>query len=485
MKFTIQPDPNKVAEYVGYLQNCKSEAELTELISANPHVTTYYVSLSPAFRLKTKNSLEHYNNSIYFVSKSELLTRLSQDKKIPRWLQYEENLKEIEAGSYRDIHPVTAEFITTLHCNYRCEQCSYSEPKKMYNLWTDTNTNMFPGDVTINDTHMSESTMITAVDNLVKGGVRNILFTGGGEPFTNPKVTINGMRYAKKNGLRVGLYTNGSLLNDKLVSDILEISPLFIRISIYGSNKETFSKYTNQEQEIFDRVITNLKLLASTKHSTSSDTILGLSFLVHPITMEKLETFPEIFATRFTKEERGAINFCRFTPSVDYFGGQQQSEAEIRSAFAIIEDIIVPALNAYNIEAKPYYHRLNDLHLCKQYHKCRASGWYAEVAPNADLYLCCEKLFLPSYKIGNLKEKSIKDIYRSQRRSSIIGSVNRSCCKECPPLCKPHELNKLFYKIEELKETRNLHLFTKWKNDLIGNGDEMSYFAGKLNDFES
>jgi hypothetical protein len=228
-----------------------------------------------------------------------------------------------------------------------------------------------------------------------------------------------------------------------------------------------------------------IKLLAQAKIRTNNTTAIGLSYLVHPITIDGLDGFAQILINFFTAEELNSISFCRFTPAVDYFGGQQHSQKDMVLAFNLIHEKILPPLHAFGIKVKPYYHRLNDLNNLKSYGKCRASGWYVEVAPNADLYLCCEKLFMSPYKIGNLVNESLDNIFNGDERKRIIEKINSTFCSDCPPLCKPHELNKLFNKIEEIRSIDNFYLFEKWKNDLLRLGKDISYYPGKLNEFES
>jgi len=489
MKFKILPNPDKIAEYQCIIQNCKSEEQIQCAISENHLITKIYVNFSaqvlPDYNNHSFKNSKGKDVEVLIVSQDDIAKLMNSVLTIPKWIQYESNYQRLRTGDFDDIRPITAELITTLNCNYRCEQCSYAEPKKERNLWINKETNCFSYDYKRTDNHMDEATMRAAIDSLVSGGVRNILFTGGGEPFVNPKITISGMRYAKEKGLRIGLYTNGSLLNPGIISSIMDISPLFVRVSVYGSNSAVFSKYTKQKPQLYDTVLANIKLLAMSKLKLNASTTLGLSYLVHPITIIDLDGFPDTLNNAFTKEELSAIDFCRFTPSVDYFGGQQHSQDEMKLAFTLINKIIVPTLKTYGIEAKPYYHRLNDLHKSKPYKNCLASGWYVEVGPNADLYLCCEKLFIPSYKIGNLTKMSLDDIFNGNDRKNVLEYVNANLCKDCPPLCKPHELNKLFNRIEGMRAKGEFHYFEKWKSDLMQLGQEVSHFAGKLNDFES
>jgi len=380
----------------------------------------------------------------------------------------EKNIQKVVEGDYLGIKPVTAEFVPTLNCNFQCNQCSYAKPKKQENVWG-------KGEFSRKAVHMDKNIMKIALDRLIEGGVKNILFTGGGEPFMNKEVVLEGMRYAKEHGRTIGLYTNASLLNEKIIQEIFEIDPLFIRISLYGSNEKSFSAYTGQKSEIYSKVIENIKLLTINKQRSNASVILSISYLLHPYTIDNIGLLSDMFFQNFSLDELNQISYIRFTPAVDYFGGKQHSQKVMEEVFRKIEDELKPNFKKTTIEIKPYHHRLADLNTTeKSYDTCRASGWFIEVAPNGDVFLCCEKLFLPDYKIGNLIENSIDEIYASQLREDVIAKVNHSFCKDCPPLCKPHERNKIFNKIELLRANKNNILIDNCLNDL-----------SKLSDFES
>lgn len=54
---------------------------------------------------------------------------------MPNWIKHQRNLENILDGDYLAIKPLTVEFVTTLNCNFRCVQCSYSESKKEEGVW--------------------------------------------------------------------------------------------------------------------------------------------------------------------------------------------------------------------------------------------------------------------------------------------------------------------------------------------------------------
>ena len=405
------------------------------------------------------------------------LLDLSKQIKLPNWIKDPENLEKILSGQYRDIKPITAEFVPTLNCNYRCTQCAYSKAKKDSGLWaTSQKKGLLP------KYHMSEDVMMFSLDRLVEGGVKNILFTGGGEPLIN-KSTLKGMRHAKNNGNVVALYTNGVVLNSEKIDELIEIDPLFIRISVYGGNQETVANYTHtKDNKSFERVIRNITELIKQKKKAKSDVNIGLSYLVHPLTQDSI--------TEFAQEIRkidviNALDYIRFTPAVEYFDGPQHDQGMMEETFKGIEHNVSPMFTDTDVSIKLYYHRLNDLNSEKQYNTCLASGWFIEVGPSGEVFLCCEKHFLEDYKIGNLMTHTIDEIWKSDLRKNVIDNVNNHYCKSCPTLCKPHELNKVFNEIETYRQEGNINKIKKWSSDLLKYRAACDFCPGQMDDFQS
>ncbi|MDP3728777.1 MAG: radical SAM protein [bacterium] len=480
MNLKTIPNPDKIGEYNLFVSH-SDKNDLTRLsyqLSKYPFVSKIYlVSDTPV-------SLEQDGLPIEVISQDE--ENEKRKVKVPIWVAEKDNLERILKGQYNSIRPVTAEFVTTLNCNFRCVQCSYAEPKKDEDVWLkeDSSRILYQSNFSPK-THMTSEVMQVTLDRLAEGGVQNILFTGGGEPLMNP-ITVEGMQRARKNGNVVALYTNGMFMNPSAARRILETQPLFVRVSVYGGDEKSAKKYTQtrEGQSAYTTVIENIKSFALEKEETHSETRLGLSYLIHPLNVDGIDSFADTILT-FPSPVLEQLSFIRFTPAVDYFHGQQHSKEFMEQAFDRVVQGISPRFEGTGIKIKPYYHRLKDLNAKKGYGTCRSNGWFVEVSPSGETFLCCEKHFLPDYKIGDLTSQTLDEIWNSKLREDVIKRVNDTQCADCPTLCKPHELNKRFNQIEELREDGEIARVEQWVKDIIQSGIECGYCPGKLNNFES
>jgi sulfatase maturation enzyme AslB (radical SAM superfamily) len=392
---------------------------------------------------------------------------------LPIWIMYEDVFDALTKGNYLEVLPKSAEIIPTINCCFRCQQCSYQKNKKELGIWDNK---AFCNHSELN---MTANNMELFIQRLYKVGVKNVVFTGGGEPLLNQTVTLHGTHIANNLGINTAIYTNGLLLNDTVIEKLKTTSPLLIRISIYGMDEISFSKYTNSDASNFSLIINNVKKLIVAKREKYINSKISLSFLIHPTLFPNMNIIDDFFTKYFTEDDINCISVIRFTPAVDYYTNTQHPKY-------FFDDILSPLQKLSEKYSKIttimlYTHRMTDLYKCKEYDTCKANGFFTEISPNGDLYLCCEKLMDKQYVIGNIINDEIIDIYTSERRINIINMVNQEKCMKCPTLCKPHEINK---QVNLINNMNIADLYT-WRKELLKISKSSPYFAGRFNAFES
>jgi radical SAM protein with 4Fe4S-binding SPASM domain len=80
------------------------------------------------------------------------------------------------------------------------------------------------------------------VDEIVEAGCFWLLYTGG-EIFAR-RDFLDIYTYAKKKGLIITLFTNGTLITPKIADYLVEWRPFAIEITLYGRTKETYEQLT-------------------------------------------------------------------------------------------------------------------------------------------------------------------------------------------------------------------------------------------------
>lgn len=119
--------------------------------------------------------------------------------------------------------PFQGSFEITLSCNVRCSHCYI----------------LYPG---ATDNEMNTEQVKTVLKKLVDGGVLYLLLTGG-EILSRPdfeEIYI----YAKRLGLILALYTNATLVNERVVELWKKYPPRRIEVTIYGHTEATYETVT-------------------------------------------------------------------------------------------------------------------------------------------------------------------------------------------------------------------------------------------------
>jgi radical SAM protein with 4Fe4S-binding SPASM domain len=150
--------------------------------------------------------------------------------------------------------PLSATFELTYKCNFKCVHCYIKKGRANKNK------------------ELSFDEIKYVLDDLAELGTPVIGFTGG-EIFLRKDI-INILEYASKKGFAIILQTNGSLINKTIVNKLKNLKIILLDISIYGTNKYTYKKITNNKNA-FQQIMTSLKLLSKTN--------LPISFSVVPL----------------------------------------------------------------------------------------------------------------------------------------------------------------------------------------------------------
>ncbi|MCD4754889.1 MAG: radical SAM protein, partial [Deltaproteobacteria bacterium] len=380
-------------------------------------------------------------------------------------------------GEFYDIMPISVEFVPTLNCTCRCQQCSYKMQKISCGVWPLNN---------ISDPrwHMKMDIVKPLVQRIADAGIRYMVVTGGGEPLMNSRVTLEALKEAISHGIETGLYTNGTCLNRRRANQILDLEPKFVRISVNAGSEEVHTKYHMPigKKPLFKNVQEGVKHLALHKAVAGKSTEIGLSYIVNPINYKDCGKFAQwvgnVVSDVAEKAQNDApsIDFVRFAPTVDYFSHMQHSQEFFDEAVDLIEGEAIPVLNKVNVSTTLFIHRFQHIGEKKEYGECLGCPWFAEVSPDGSLYVCCEMNFFPAYRIGDLLSNSLQTVWLSEKRRHVLSRLKLSRLRGCPVFCKPHKINKIANKIREgckvaskkdhigqwLKDLNNLH---NWRGD--------------------
>jgi radical SAM protein with 4Fe4S-binding SPASM domain len=96
------------------------------------------------------------------------------------------------------------------------------------------------------------------LDEMADAGCLWLLYTGG-EIFARPDF-LEIYTYAKQRGFIITLFTNGTLINERIADYLVEWRPFAIEITLYGSTRETYERLTGVPGS-YDRCIRGINLV--------------------------------------------------------------------------------------------------------------------------------------------------------------------------------------------------------------------------------
>ena len=132
------------------------------------------------------------------------------------------------------------------------------------------------------------------LDELVDAGCLWVLYTGG-EIFAR-RDFLEIYTEAKKRGFLITLFTNGTIINERIADYLAEYRPFAIEITLYGATRETYEALT-QIPGSYDRCMRGIRLLLERK--------LPLKLKTVPTTVNR----HEIFEMKRLAEEEFGVEF--------------------------------------------------------------------------------------------------------------------------------------------------------------------------------
>jgi len=298
--------------------------------------------------------------------------------------------------------PLICLFELTFDCNLSCKHC-YIVRKKAKKL--------------------SKSEVFNILGQLKDMGCLNLIFSGG-EIFMR-KDFFEIAAYARKLNFAIILYTNGTLIDEKIADRIRELDMLRVEISLYGF-KETHDGIT-QNKSSFDRTIRGIRLLTERKIKVVIKEVLMAQNISEVWNLQK-----------FATEELG-VSWKRIggTTSISPCDDGSKRPLKYRATDEQLREYIKEIIRQYKnkgIDIK-WPERTGNRKLCE------AGFQLCNISPYGEVNLCSQ---LRLNKDNSLRDKSFKEIWlehkeiKKFRNTQIEDRIEcRGCelmryCNVCP-----------------------------------------------------
>jgi len=176
-------------------------------------------------------------------------------------LMYREHLEGIANQEF--LPPIVADTDPTSKCNYDCIWCNAKEIRKEKHM-------------------LSEEHLLKLADFYKEWGVQSTCVSGGGEPLMNPGFNAL-LERLHKNGIEIGVITNGSLMTDEHI-EMIARTCRWCGFSMDAGTSETYARVKGiKDGMVFYKVLENIKKLRSKIDELDSPCDIGYKYLLHPI----------------------------------------------------------------------------------------------------------------------------------------------------------------------------------------------------------
>ena len=142
-------------------------------------------------------------------------------------VSYSEFGRRLQATLDEQRTPLSGSIEVTERCNLRCVHCYINQPA---------------GDAAARARELSLDEWCGLLDQMADEGCLWLLLTGG-EPFLRPDF-LDLYLHAKKLGMLVTIFTNGTTITPRIADTMAEWRPSGIEITLYGSTEETYERVT-------------------------------------------------------------------------------------------------------------------------------------------------------------------------------------------------------------------------------------------------
>jgi len=324
------------------------------------------------------------------------------------------------------IAPITIDCALTRACTYKCVYCY--------------------GQLQANDEkRMTKDVIFRFLDDAAEIGVKAISFVSDGESTCSPHLTDAILR-GRRNGLDMALGTNGYLLKDERLEEVLP-ALTYLRFNISAADRERYAQIHGCPPACYDKVMGTIRKAAAIKKAKGLPVTLGLQMVLLPqfedqiIPLAKLgrELGVDYLVIKHCSDDENAslgVDYSRYEVMVDVL-----KEAEELSS------------PDYLVRAK-WSKILSGGKRC--YSRCYGPPFIMQFS-GSGLVAPCGMLFNSKYKkyhIGNIAETSFKELWKSERYwevINLIASEKFDARTMCGSLCLQHKVNEYLWELKQNK----------------------------------
>jgi len=321
------------------------------------------------------------------------------------------------------IAPITMDCALTRRCTYKCVYCY--------------------GQLQANDEkRMTKDVIYRSLGDAAEIGVKAISLVSDGESTCSPHL-YDAILRGKSNGLDMALGTNGYLLKEDRLEEILPCLT-YLRFNISAGEPERYAYIMGCKKECFYKVGEVIKKCVQIKKEKKLDVTLGLQMVLMPefkdqvipvVKLGKSLGVDYVVIKHCSDDETGALG-------IDYSKYEEMTDL-LKEAESYSDDRCLIKAKWSKILSKGR----------RKYSQCYGPPFIMQLS-GSGLVAPCGMLFNTKYKdyhIGNIADTSFKKIWKSNRYWEVIDKIASSefdAKTMCGTLCLQHKVNEFLWALK-------------------------------------
>ncbi len=322
------------------------------------------------------------------------------------------------------IAPITVDCALTRRCTYRCVYCY--------------------GQLQANDEKKMTGEVISRfLDDAAEIGVKAVSFVSDGESTCSPHLNEAIIR-GKSNNLDIALATNGYLLDDEKLEEILP-ALTYLRFNISAAQPDRYAEIMGCRPECLEKVVNTIRKCVHIKGEKNLPVTLGIQMVLLPqfkdqiIPLAKLgkELGVDYFVIKHCSDDEDGSLGVKYE---DYF----ELSGLLRRAESYTDGTCLVKAKWSKIMSRGE----------REYSQCYGPPFIIQFS-GSGLVAPCGMLFNNKYRdyhIGNIADSSFKEIWKSERYWSVmklLASEKFNAKTMCGTLCLQHKVNEFLWDIKK------------------------------------
>ena len=323
------------------------------------------------------------------------------------------------------IAPITIDCALTRRCSYRCVYCYGALQRN-------------------EEKSLTRDIILRFLDDAREIGVKAVSFVSDGESTCSPHL-YDAITHGRANGLDMALGTNGYLLKDNRLEEILP-ALTYLRFNISAAYPRRYSEIHGCSEDCYYKVISTIRECVRIKKERGLLVTIGLQMVLLP------ELCDQVLPLAKLGQELGVdytvIKHC----SDDELGSLGVDYSSYFELVGTLKEAEAASTNDYTVGVK-WSKILSGGKRC--YSRCYGPPFIMQFS-GSGLVAPCGMLFNERYKdyhIGNLADDTFKDLWNGKRYREVcelISSDKFDARTMCGSLCLQHKVNEYLWELKQV-----------------------------------